>query len=338
MVTQRRIQYTPADLELAIAEVLQGKNGRDIARTSKIPYITVMRKVRATKAGTIQPNKRRGPKPVFPEQCEADLVDWIAGMQMDGFPPDRAAIIVKVLGMESCVPQSTVSTSPKGFMNEELFEVWLRYFAATVDASIQRPLLLVFDGLSSHYSGAIVALCESLQIVLLCLPSNATHLFQPMDVCVFGPYKTAIRHAIFEEMVADEQMKKRLKLFQDGGVPLTYIQAAWLERQPVIRRELLCLPAKGKKIKGRKTIDVAGRILTMELMAEMDSTKEARRDASERKKALKRKWAKKKTQRGKKSPGDPVSGDRTWEALTTEGIAATGGVLGEAAAIEVAVI
>ncbi|KAF0704479.1 hypothetical protein As57867_007227, partial [Aphanomyces stellatus] len=90
----------------------------------------------------------------------------------------------KTLSACSIIDGATISTSPKGFMNEDLFCEWLRWFARLVDSCNDNPVLLVFDGLASHYS-----------------PTNATHLFQPFDICVFRPFKDAIRKAIFQAMV-----------------------------------------------------------------------------------------------------------------------------------------
>ncbi|RHZ20748.1 hypothetical protein DYB31_011039 [Aphanomyces astaci] len=105
--------------------------------------------------------------------------------------------------LSSCevVLGSRITTSNKGWMTEYLFLQWLDFINESVPASIQRPVLLVFDGLASHYGYDILEKCEKLQIVLLCLPANATHLFHPLDVRVFGPYKHAIRDAIASHMV-----------------------------------------------------------------------------------------------------------------------------------------
>ncbi|KAF0705899.1 hypothetical protein AaE_014334 [Aphanomyces astaci] len=236
----------------------------------------------------------------------------------------------KILNAECDVPNAAVSTSPKGFMNENLFKEWLSFFSSSLDESITRPVLLIFDGLASHYSSDILELCNALEIVLLCLPSNATHLFQPLDVSVFGPYKCSIRKAIFQSMVTDEtgdfhsiskaaalriastswtesvlptnvisgfratglwplsqeQMIKRYNLFKNCGVPKSYVEALWIERQLVSRSEVLRLPTKGKQITTRKRIDVGGRILTLALLKDMDKTKAERHEAAKRKNAL----------------------------------------------------
>ncbi|KAF0725163.1 hypothetical protein Ae201684_016315 [Aphanomyces euteiches] len=60
------------------------------------------------------------------------------------------------------------------------------------------------DGGSSHLSERIVETATQLQIILLCLPSNATHLIQPLDICVFSPFKRGIRRAIYNYMIEND--------------------------------------------------------------------------------------------------------------------------------------
>ncbi|KAF0723668.1 hypothetical protein Ae201684P_005533 [Aphanomyces euteiches] len=88
-------------------------------------------------------------------------------------------------------------------MNELLFENWLIFFSESVGQEIQRIILLIFDGSSSHYSEDIVSLCDDLGIILMCLPANATHLFQPLDICVFSSFKNAFRRGVYEETIND---------------------------------------------------------------------------------------------------------------------------------------
>lgn len=95
-----------------------------------------------------------------------------------------------------------ISTAPKGFVNAALFEVWLEHFAASVPEAIARPLLLIHDGCSNHFSPAIAAKAASLRILLPPLPANATHLFQPLDVAVFKPFKTVLKGKIHDFMVS----------------------------------------------------------------------------------------------------------------------------------------
>ncbi|RHY80360.1 hypothetical protein DYB26_007742 [Aphanomyces astaci] len=92
-------------------------------------------------------------------------------------------------------------------------------------------------------------------------------------------------------------MMKRFNLFQKRGVPAAYVHAEWLEQQDALRRQLLALPAEQAKRVGPKRITVAGRILTLALMQEIDKTKEERAKAAKETKALRAKRGKRKAKR-----------------------------------------
>jgi hypothetical protein len=90
------------------------------------------------------------------------------------------------------VQGAAVTTSESGFMNAALFEEWMSFFAGSIPTNVRRPLLLILDGCGSHYSSRIVYAAERLQIMLVFLPPNATHLLQPLDVTVFATLKDRI--------------------------------------------------------------------------------------------------------------------------------------------------
>lgn len=65
-------------------------------------------------------------------------------------------------------------------------------------------------------------------------------------------------------------MTKRLQLFKSGGAKKGVSKAAWLVHQPAVESEILTLPAQVKATeKKRKTVDVAGRLLTREQLLDM---------------------------------------------------------------------
>ncbi|OWZ15593.1 hypothetical protein PHMEG_00010743, partial [Phytophthora megakarya] len=94
------------------------------------------------------------------------------------------------------VPGAAVTTAEPGFMNLLLFSSWLQFFASAVLSPIRRPLVLIMDGCGSRFSLHIVRVAAACQIKLVCLPSNATHLFQPLDVAVFSSLKTNLNSAL----------------------------------------------------------------------------------------------------------------------------------------------
>ncbi|RHY36706.1 hypothetical protein DYB38_011921, partial [Aphanomyces astaci] len=183
--------------------------------------------------------------------------------------------VERVLGVDCCIPSAKITTSPKGFMNEDLFRTWLEFFGAAVDVSIKRPILLSGDLHSISKSAAIRIASKAW--LLHVLPKNVSSGFTTSGL---GP-------------LSFDQMMSRFKLFQDGGLPETYIEANWFERRAVIRKEIMCLPAKGKKRSGRKTIDVGGRILSLDMMHLIDQTKEERLEAKRKMTALRAKRNKK---------------------------------------------
>ena len=82
--------------------------------------------------------------------------------------------------------------SSKGWMDMNLFEKWFTRHFLRYAPSV-RPLLLLLDGHSSHYSPVAVKIAAEENIILFTLPPNTTHLSQPLDKGVFGPLKVAWR-------------------------------------------------------------------------------------------------------------------------------------------------
>jgi len=99
--------------------------------------------------------------------------------------------------LEGCdVPGAAVTTTESGFMNHGLFQRWLAFFAAAIPTPVRRPLVLIMDGCASHISPLIIEAADAVQVKLVCLPANATHLFQPLDIAVFGSYKGMLRRLV----------------------------------------------------------------------------------------------------------------------------------------------
>ncbi len=85
-----------------------------------------------------------------------------------------------------------INGSPSGYIDTELFIVWLEYFIATVKPSIERKVLLVLDGHSTH-TKCLTAINMAAEngVILLQLPAHCTHRLQPLDVSFFKPLKVA---------------------------------------------------------------------------------------------------------------------------------------------------
>lgn len=86
------------------------------------------------------------------------------------------------------IPGTQYAFSDKGWMNGSIFFSWFKkHFLRYAPAS--RPLLLLLDGHSSHYNPDVINLAAENGVIVLTLPPNTTHLTQPLDKGVFGPFK-----------------------------------------------------------------------------------------------------------------------------------------------------
>ena len=86
------------------------------------------------------------------------------------------------------IPGTLYGFSENGWTNSILFDSWFKkLFMRYAPAS--RPLILFMDGHSSHYCPDTLALAAENGIILFSLPPNTTHLTQPLDKGVFGPFK-----------------------------------------------------------------------------------------------------------------------------------------------------
>jgi hypothetical protein len=83
--------------------------------------------------------------------------------------------------------------SESGWMVSEIFYDWFKYFCLTIT---QRPLLLVYDGHSTHLTSAVILQARSENITIVKLPPHTTDKLQPLDVVCFKPLKTQWDKAI----------------------------------------------------------------------------------------------------------------------------------------------
>ena len=90
------------------------------------------------------------------------------------------------------VPGTLYGLSRNGWMNSDLFYHWFTHHFLQY-APPSRPLLLLLDGHSAHYSPATIKLAAENQVIVFVLPPNTTHVAQPLDRGCFSPLKAAWR-------------------------------------------------------------------------------------------------------------------------------------------------
>ena len=103
---------------------------------------------------------------------------------------------------EGEVPGTIYGLSSKGWMDQELFDLWFNnHFLRYVPSS--RPLLLLMDGHSSHYCPETIRFAAENRVILFTLPPNTTHISQPLDKGCFGPFKLAWKDSVHKYMVSN---------------------------------------------------------------------------------------------------------------------------------------
>ena len=95
-------------------------------------------------------------------------------------------------GPQSCIGKE----NPSGWINEKLFIEYLDHFAIHTQCSKENMVLLILENHESHISLAAVDKCKELGTVLLPIPPHTLHHLQPLDKCVFGPFKQAYNSAM----------------------------------------------------------------------------------------------------------------------------------------------
>ena len=85
------------------------------------------------------------------------------------------------------VPGTIYGLSSRGWIDQELFDVWFtNHFLCY--APLARPLLLLLDGHSSHYCPDTMAAKE--RVIVFALPPHPTHFSQPPRQGLFWPIKS----------------------------------------------------------------------------------------------------------------------------------------------------
>jgi DDE superfamily endonuclease len=88
-------------------------------------------------------------------------------------------------------PGSIVKCSPSGWINSDLFVEWLEHFVASCGATTEKKTVLLLDNHVSHVSLEAYELCRKHGVVMVSFAPHTSHRYQPLDLTVYGPLKTA---------------------------------------------------------------------------------------------------------------------------------------------------
>ncbi|KAG5278091.1 hypothetical protein AALO_G00095080 [Alosa alosa] len=98
--------------------------------------------------------------------------------------------------MTGAPPGAKGTATRTGWMNEDIWPEFLDHLIQHTNCTPDRPMLLILDNLKAHISLKAIEMSKSIGIVLLTLPPHTSHRMQPLDVAVYGPFKTQYSRAL----------------------------------------------------------------------------------------------------------------------------------------------
>lgn len=93
-------------------------------------------------------------------------------------------------------PGSMGLACQSGWMNTDLFIQTLQHFIKITNSSKDNPSLLIMDNHESHVSINSIDLAKENGVTLLTLPPHCSNRLQPLDVSVYGPFKSYYNSAL----------------------------------------------------------------------------------------------------------------------------------------------
>ncbi|XP_054259709.1 uncharacterized protein LOC128984415 [Macrosteles quadrilineatus] len=103
--------------------------------------------------------------------------------------------------------------NPSGWSNEELFVQFLLHFIKHSGASIENPVILLLDNHESHISVAAIQTAKSNGVIMVTFHPHTSHKMQPLDVGVFGPFKTFYNKAMKDWTTRPENVAKPATIY-----------------------------------------------------------------------------------------------------------------------------
>ena len=99
-------------------------------------------------------------------------------------------------------PPGTVGVAYEtGWMTSENFKVFMQHFIQSTKCSKERPVLLLLDNHDTHLSIDTIDVAKENGVIMLTLPPHCSHRLQPLDISVYGPFKSFYNQAANDFMV-----------------------------------------------------------------------------------------------------------------------------------------
>lgn len=126
-----------------------------------------------------------------------------------------------------------------GWMQRDIFENWFEKFIDFSGATIEKPVLLLLDGHSTHVQSLnIIDRARESGVIILCFPPHCTHRLQPLDITFMKPLS----------VYYDQEISNWLR--SNPGKAVTMAQIAEILGKAFVRAATMTIAINGFKSTG----------------------------------------------------------------------------------------
>ncbi|KAJ8946299.1 hypothetical protein NQ314_008925 [Rhamnusium bicolor] len=118
------------------------------------------------------------------------------------------------------------AANKSGWSNEDVFFKYLQHFISHVKPTIEDKVILLLDNHENHVSIPTIDLAKRSGIILVTFHPHTSHRMQPLDVCVYGPFKTYYSSAVSNWMNTPGNAGKPITIYDVAELANTaYLKA-----------------------------------------------------------------------------------------------------------------
>lgn len=92
--------------------------------------------------------------------------------------------------------QSVAWCSQSGWINNDIFLKWFKFFIERTRPILEAPVLLILDNHSAHINLDAINIAKEKGVYMVTVPPHTTHKLQPLDVSIYKPFKNAFEKAV----------------------------------------------------------------------------------------------------------------------------------------------
>ncbi|XP_011858253.1 PREDICTED: uncharacterized protein LOC105555822 [Vollenhovia emeryi] len=98
--------------------------------------------------------------------------------------------------LDGAPPGTNATCTDNGWINGPKFLEWLRHFVDITRPNPEKKVILVMDNHEYHIFLEALEYATQHNVIFVSLPPHTTHRMQPLDRCVYGPFKTYFEQAV----------------------------------------------------------------------------------------------------------------------------------------------